>query len=269
MARFGTHRLVLTLAGAAAGLACAAPAQAQQDERRLIVTVGAGAQYLPAYPGADNYEIAPLFTGGSRREGDPINARGPDDGFGFSLTGRGGPIEIGPMVQFQGERSDEDVGAPVGEVDFTVEPGVFVNLNVSPNIRLRAEARKGVNGHEGFVGDVGADLFVRGPNTVFSIGPRLRLADEDYMQAYFGVTPAAALATGLPTFAPEGGVRAYGAIASLTHEFNRTLGVYAYAGYDRLTGDAEDSPIVQAFGSRDQFSVGLALTFNFRINDPF
>lgn len=247
-----------------------AVAQAQEDDRPLLVTFGAGPQFLPAFPGADDYEINPLFTGGVRREGDPLNARAPDDGFGFSLTGRGGLVEIGPMIAFEGDRSSEEVGAPVGDVDFTFEPGVFVNLNVSPSFRLRVEARKGVNGHEGFVGDVGADLFLRsGTETVFSIGPRVRLADEDWMNAYFGVTPAVAVATGLPAYAPEGGISSYGAIAGLTHQFSRTLGVFAYAGYDRLSGDAAESPIVRAFGSRDQFSGGIALTFTFRMRNPF
>lgn len=262
----------LPVAAAAAALAFPQPARAQTqpENDRQILTVGGGVQFLPAYPGAEEVTIQPLFTGGLRREGEPIPARSPDDGFAFSFTGRGGAIELGPVLHFQNERREEDVGAPVGEVDFTVEAGGFISLNVGPNLRLRAEARRGIGGHESFLGDIGADLALRpGDSTVITIGPRLRLNDDDYLDTYFGVTPAAALASGLPAYDPEGALRAVGVIAGLTHEFGRTFGIYAYAGYDRLIGDAADSPIVQAFGSEDQFSAGIALTLNFSVGGIF
>lgn len=259
---------------AAVSALVAAPAFAQDDtpddDRRLVVSVGGGVQFLPAFPGSDELQLQPMFTGGVRREGDPIPGRGPDDGFGFSLTGRGGGIEFGPVLQFQNKRDEDDAGLAIGEVDFAVEPGVFLNVNVSDNFRLRGEVRKGVTGHEGWLGDIGADVFFRpGDNTVVSIGPRLRLADEEYMQTYFGVTPAVTAATGLATYSPDGGVRAAGAVIGITHEFSRSFGIYGYAQYDRLIGDAADSPIVQAIGSEDQFSVGVALFFNFRVRNPF
>lgn len=263
---------IVSLGLAAAAALAAAPASAQDagEEPRLIISFGAGVQFVPEYPGADKLRIAPLFTGGARREGEPIGARAPDDGFGFSLTGRGGPVEIGPMIQFQAERDDDDVGAAVGDIDFAFEPGAFVNLNLSDSFRLRAEARRGFDGHEGWLGDLGADFFLRpGASTVVSIGPRVRLADEEYMQTYFGITPAQALASGVPVYTPDGGVRAVGAVAGITHEFTRNFGIYGYAQYDRLIGDAADSPIVQRFGSEDQFSAGLALFFNFRMRNPF
>lgn len=249
----------------------AAPAAAQeQDDRRLIVSFGGGVQFVPEFPGADGLKLAPLFTGGVRREGEPIPGRAPDDGFGFSLTGRGGPVEIGPMIAFQSERDEDDVGVAVGDVDFAFEPGAFVNVNVSDSVRLRAEARRGFDGHEGWLGDLGADFFLRpGAKTVVSIGPRVRLADEEHMRTYFGITPAQAAASGLPAFAPDGGVRAVGAVAGITHEFTRNFGIYGYAQYDRPIGDAADSPIVQQRGSEDQFSAGLALFFNFRMRNPF
>jgi MipA family protein len=251
-------------------LPAAAQDQPAAEDNRIIVSFGVGPQMLPQYPGADSYRLAPLFGGHVRRVGDPIPVSAPDDGFGISLTGRSGPIEIGPMVQFQSERKQSEVGAAVGDVDFTVEPGAFVNVKLGESFRIRAEARHGVGGHESWVGDLGLD-FVARPNidTMFTIGPRLRLADSDYMRTYFGVTPAAAAASGLAAYAPDGGVRAVGAIAGITRQLGRSFGVFAYAGYDRLVGDAADSPIVRQLGSRDQFSGGIALYFSFRMRNPF
>lgn len=252
---------------AAAAAISATPAAAQDDGRPRIISVGAGAQILPQYPGAEDYEINPLFMGFVRREGDPIPFRTPDDGIDFPLVS-GGAFEFGPLVQFQSERDEEDVGAPVGDIGFTVEVGAFANLHLGENFRLRFEGQKGIGGHEALTGTVAADFALRsGLDTLFTIGPRVRFNDDDYADAYFGVTPAAAAASGLPAYDPEGGLRSVGAMAGITHQLSRSIGVYAYAGYDRLVGDAADSPIVQRLGSENQFSAGLALFFSFSLGN--
>jgi outer membrane protein len=250
------------------GVAAATPAFAQDEERERprVLSVGAGVQVLPSYPGADDYEIGPLFTGFSRREGDPIPFRTPDDGIGIGLLGGDSVIDFGPLIQFQGKRDQEDVGAAVGDVDFTVEAGAFVNFNLGENFRLRLEGQKGIGGHEGLLGTLAADLALRPSiDTLVTVGPRVRFNDDEYAATYYGVTPAVAAATGLPAYAPDGGVRAIGVMAGLTHQLSRSFGIHGYAGYDRLVGDAADSPIVQSFGSEDQFSAGFGLFFSFNV----
>ena len=267
----GNRGFVRFLGAAAVALSATAatPAMAQDQAPRRILSVGVGAQVLPSFPGGDDYEFGPLFTGFSRREGEPIPFRTPDDGFGIKLLDFGA-VEVGPLIQFQGERDDEDVGAAVGDVDFTVEAGGFINFNLGDSFRIRLEGGKGIGGHEALVGTVAADVAFR-PNvdTLVTIGPRLRLNDDDYADAYFGITPAVAAATGLPIYDPDGGIRSAGVIAGVTHQLTRSFGIYGYAGYERLVGDAADSPIVQNFGSEDQFSAGLALFFTFDIGDAF
>jgi outer membrane protein len=54
-------------------------------------------------------------------------------------------------------------------------------------------------------------------------------------------------------------------MAGITHQLSRSFGIYGYAGYDRLIGDAADSPIVRLRGSPDQFSGGVALYFSFNL----
>jgi outer membrane protein len=255
-------------AGAALLLAPAAAHAAEDDapKRDLLVTIGAGAQAYPRYPGADELLIAPLPVLSFRKDGDPLGFEAPDEGIGFGLLGRESAIDFGPAIQFQNKRREKDVGAAVGNVGFTVEAGAFVQAMLGENFRVRAEGRRGIGGHEGWVGDVGADLIVRDEDrTIFSIGPRLRLADARYQRAYFGVTPAVAVRTGLPIHRPDGGIRAIGVVAGLTHQFNQSWGLSAYAGYDRLVRDAGRSPIVRRFGSRGQPSGGLALTYTFRV----
>jgi MipA family protein len=245
----------------------AAPASAQDDGGQgWLVTVGAGPQISPRYPGADSYGFSPMPIFGLRRPGDPLPVSSPDQSFGFGLLGRDSVVNIGPAVQFIGKRDPDDVGAPVDEVDISVELGGFVSVQIAPWLRLRAEGRKAVSGHDGWRGDVSADFVLRpSERTVITFGPRARIADDRYHQAYFGVTPAVALATGLPAYSPGGGVHAIGVSGGMTHEFSSSWGMYVYAGYDRLVRDAADSPIVRAYGSRDQFSGGIGLAYTFQV----
>ncbi len=256
----------LTSAASLAFFAATAASAQDTGGRGWLVTLGAGPQIGPKYPGADSYGLSPMPFFGMRRPGDPLPVASPDQSFGFGLLGRDSVIDIGPAVNFINKRDPADVGAPVGEVGISVELGGFVDVNVAPWLRLRVEGRKAVSGHDGWNGDVAADFVLR-PNerTVITLGPRARIADGRYHRAYYGVTPAVALATGLPAYSPGSGVHAVGVNAGVTHEFSPSWGMYAYAGYDRLVGDAADSPIVRTLGSRDQFSGGIALTYTFRV----
>ena len=100
---------------------------------------------------------------------------------------------------------------------------------------------------------------------IFSIGPRARWADNDYHDAYFGVTAADRPPPASPPTTRTAASTPIGAIAGLTYRVGRNWGLHGYAGYDRLIGDAADSPIVRGFGSRDQFSGGAGLFIEFNI----
>jgi outer membrane protein len=258
-----TKSLALTAATAVALLST--PASAQSRDR--LLTIGPGAQIGPRYPGADSYSISPMPIFDLRREGDPLGFEAPDEGAGIGLFGRDSVIDIGPAIAFQGKRRERDVGAEVGNVPFTVEAGAFVEAWLGDALRLRAEGRRGIGGHDGWIGDLGADLVAESETSVFSIGPRIRWADNNWHDSYFGVTPAVAARTGLAAFDPGSGIYAVSGVATTRHQFGNgeRWGLHLYARYDRLVGDAADSPIVATFGSRDQFSAGLGLSYTFRM----
>jgi len=259
---------VAALTGAVFLLPIAAPASAQDEQAPggRTVTLGLGAQIYPLYPGAHDYNIGPLPIFGLRRPGEPIVFGSADDAAGFGFLGHDSVINFGPAVRFQNKRDEDDVGAPVGNVGFTVEVGGFVDINPSRNFRIRAELRRGVGGHKAWVGSLGADLIARDDqNYIFSIGPRVRWGDNRYNDTYYGL-PFSIPAAGLPAaYNPSGGITAIGGIANFTHRLGRNWGLQAYAGYDRLVRDAADSPLVRAFGSRDQFSGGAGLWIEFNV----
>ena len=125
---------------------------------------------------------------------------------------------------------------------------------------------KGVNGHEGLVGTISADKIWRdGDRYVISLGPRVLFSDARYQRAYFGISPAVSLASGLPAYRPGSGVYG-GAVASgVTYALNNRWGLFGFARYERLVGDAAKSPIIREFGSRNQLSGGIGLNYTFVI----
>ena len=251
------------MAGALA-VVVAAPALAQEGEAEPTRTrIGLGAQVYPSYPGSDKLDVGPMFDLDRARGDDPFRFEAADESFGFSVVEVGG-FRFGPAINVEGSRSADDVGAPLPKVKFSLEPGAFASFDLSDNLRLRAELRKGVTGHKGWVGMAGADYIARdGDEWLFSIGPRVTWSDDRYQDAWFGVAPADAVASGLGAYDPGGGIHAVGATASFETQFGPRWGIATYAKYDRLVGDPADSPVVRVLGSRDQFSGGLSLTYTF------
>lgn len=242
--------------------AAAADEDGEKKEPRRI-RVGLGAQFVPVYPGADGHSLRPLVDVSLSRGSKPFGFEAPDESFGPSLIKEGG-LEIGPALNFESSRTAKDVGAALDKIPFTVEAGAFVQYAFGPKFRIRSELRKGLGGHDGWTGQAGADFVARdGDDWLFSVGPRVTVSDGRYHRAYFGVTAPESVRTGLAPYRPGGGVQAVGATAGFLKQLTRKFGLYSYAKYDRLVGDAADSPVVRSFGSRDQFSGGLALTYTF------
>ena len=110
-----------------------------------IVTVGVGAQVYPKYPGADDYGIFPCSIVGFRREGiaDAPSTRRTTASASASSAATACSTSAPPSAS-QSEREEDDVGAPVGDVGFTVEAGGFVEVFPVENFR---HARRASPGH--------------------------------------------------------------------------------------------------------------------------
>lgn len=239
----------------------AAAQEAEREPRRTRVYVGP--QLSPATPGAKDLSFGPFFDV-SRARGDEIfDFEAPDESFGFVVADAGG-VEFGPALGFKGKRKAADIGLALHEVGFSFEIGGFAQTYLAQNLRVRAEARHAVSGHNGLVGEVSADYIARdGDKWLFSIGPRVTLADATYHRAWYGITATDSAASGLARFHPDGGIEGLGLAAGYLRQLNKRIGISAYARYDHLVGNAGRSPYVRAAGSRSQPSVGLALSYTF------
>ncbi len=242
----------------------AVPATAQEggEESEKRTRLILGPQLSPSWPGADKFSVGPYVDFSRTRDAEFI-FEAPDESFGSPLV-RSGNFAFGPAFGFIGKRKASDIGADLPKVGFSVEAGGFAQAHLTPAIRVRLEGRKGLSGHKGWVGEVSADYIAReGDDWLFSIGPRVTLGDAKYSRAYFGVTPAAALTSGLAAYDPGGGVQSVGVTAGYHRMLGRNWGIAVYGRYDRLVGDAADSPVVRQLGSRSQPSGGIALSYTF------
>lgn len=238
-------------------------AAAAQDSDDMRIRVGLGAQWQPKYVGADKREVRPLVDVSVARGAEQFEFGAPDDNFDIALFSEGG-FSAGPVANFQRGRKNSDVGAAVGKVSSTIEAGAFVQYEISESVRLRSELRKGIGGHNGLVGSLGGDYIWRdGDRYVVSIGPRLLLSNARYQREWFGVTPEASLATGLPQYRPDAGMHAVAMTGGVNYQLGSNFGLFGFARYERLVGDAAKSPLVRELGSKNQSSAGIGLTYTF------
>lgn len=237
-------RSALTL-GALAAMSL--PAHAQ--ERALAFELGLGAGYAPAYEGSDEYVGGPRLNGGlSTFKLLGLNVEAGDGlGFGF-----------GPSFRYLGERESSEYSRLTGikDVDAAFEIGGRMSYSWE-QVEVFAAVRKGVTGHEGIVGDLGSDLiYAADSGTEVRFGPRMSFANDEYASTYFGVPAGATLAA----YSAEGGLYSVGLAMSVRHDYSEAWAVEGALGWNRLVGDAGDSPVVQ---NRDSGSVSLTLIRKF------
>ena len=272
--RYSVRAALFAGIATACGLAAGAGGAAAGDMSTMsgpgwIVTVGAMATYGPEYDGSDKMSLGGMPSLSWRRAGEAPVFTAPDDSFGLTLYktqafrfGLAGSLRVG--------RSDSDDERLEGldNYSWTVEGGVFAEYWPIANLlRTRVEVRHGFDDNDGFVADLGADLVGRYGRFTLSAGPRLSLADSNVMDLKYGVSPEAAARNGqVSAFSAGGGIESVGVSGAVSYALTDTVTTTLYGRYDRLMGDAADSPITKEFGSADQFTVGIGLTYSFNVN---
>ena len=223
-------------------------------------TLRAGVGVQPDYFGADQGEAAPIFGGtlnylqlGGFTFGDPDPLFVPT-----------GPA-FNASFRYIGERDDED-GELRGldDVDATLELGGGLSYSTG-DLRVFGDVRYGFFGHEAFVGEIGADFFLRPTDRLtLRAGPRALFGTDDYAQTYFGVSPREAAASGgrFGSFDAEGGLISAGVEFGAGYQISQNWGVDAVVTYERLQGDAADSPIAVDDG---QVSASIGVTRRFTL----
>jgi outer membrane protein len=231
------------------------------------VTVGAGAEYKPDFEGAKRSMLSPVPIFSIRRAGSPEQFRGPRDSASIALIDFGN-LRAGPAGKFVAARKANNFVElnGLGDVNAAVELGGFVEYFPVDWLRTRAEVRQGFGGHTGVVADFSADVIVPVmQGLTISAGPRFTLESAGATAPYFGINAIQAMATGLPVFNARGGAHSVGAGAQVSYRFNPQWEVHSYVEYQRLLGDAANSPLVTLRGSPNQTTVGIGASYSFDI----
>ena len=237
----------------------AGPTAAQ--DRALAFSLTGGVASAPKYFGASRNSISPGgafgFTGlsfGRVQLGNP-------DGPAQFATGSG----LRGSLRYIPKRKGEKELAGLDDVKASLEIGAGVH-HTAEFWQVFADLRYGVIGHKAVAGELGANAIYRGANgLVVHAGPRAGFGNARFMRSYFGVTDAESAASGLAAYRPSGGVHSVGVELGMYQPLSDDWGITGTLRYDRLRGDAGNSPIVRQ-GSRDQVgaSIGVTRHFNFR-----
>jgi outer membrane protein len=232
------------------------------------ITLGAEARYLPRFEGADSMFLRPLPIFRVSRAGKEGRFRAPRDGASIALLDTEN-FRLGPTFKLRQSRKESDDPVNLrglGDVNWAFEVGAFAEYWPSDWLRTRVEVRQGFGGHHGVVADVMADVVYRmTPQLTLSGGPRLTAGTASSFSPYFSVTPGQAVLSGLPVYDARGGLRSYGAGAQARYAWTPQWATHVFVEYERLTGDAGNSPLVTQRGSRDQVQVGLGVTYSFNV----
>jgi len=247
-----------------------APARAEEPPKNIIPNfVGLGVGVTPEYSGSDDYVggVAPGVYYQFKDSNRFIEWYGPIIDANLLDSPN---WQIGPIFSFRFGREDVDdkVIARLSDVDDTIEGGVIVsyiynNLEGIPwRLRVGAQVLGDLGDvYSGASSSVWANFwFPISRKAVIGLGGGASWASSSFNQAYYGITPKDAQASGLPVFNPGGGLTQWYAwpaiVVQITPEW------YAGAGllYQRISGDAADSPIVKR-GDANQWSGGIGVGY--------
>lgn len=268
------------------------PAQAQESgsaapDRMDIdgdsVTAGIAVAVVPDYVGSNDYRVVPAPA-----------AIGSIGGYSFSVIGnrasldvirdKPGPgldLEFGPIAVVNFSRTnhksiDDPRVAALPERDTAIELGGYVGIGKTgvitsdyDKLSLSLSYRHDVSGvHDSGIWQPSVSYVTPlSTKAAVALFGSMQHVGRGYSQAYFGITPDAAIASGLPAYSAHGGWKNYTLGAAVTYSLTGNLlhGVKIVAGgtYTRLLGSAADSPVTRIAGSPSQWlgAVGLAYTF--------
>ena len=239
------------------------------------LTLAVGPEVFTSFPGAKSVSIWPTGYISYRRPGEPEPFVSPDDGLGIALLNLPW-IKAGPVARFISQRTlsggfgtlgNNDSFYGLHNVGFTAELGGFLELWPTDFFRARLEARNGISGAQGFDGNVELDIVQRYDAFTFAVGPRFQFGDDQFMSAYFSVSPAEAFLNGhVYPYQATGGLAAVGGFGSVKYQFTPAWSATLFGGLNRYVSSAGGSPIPNRIGSLNDFSAGALVAYTFNWN---
>jgi MipA family protein len=267
-------------------LLAATPVLAQSEKEAWpddpnSLTIGVGGGYVPSYEGSDDYIFTPIGVAFGKISGFSFATRGTGLSLDLIREASNAPVafEFGPLVNIRLDRTSRIKDARVralGELDTAIEPGVFVGIRKNgllheyDSLGFRLSWQKDVTDtHDSTILTPAVEYSTPlSERTYVQLGLQMERVGDGYARTYFSVTPAGAVASGLPAYAADGGWKNWRAslfvAQTLTGDLRHPgLSLFGGAAYSRLKGDFARSPIVAIAGDRDQYYAIAGLSYTF------
>jgi len=250
----------------AACLVFALNAAAQEEEPKWRVSLGAGLDYVPKFPGSDGHKILPIpFVAASygRFFFGAFPGAASIAGVGMNLY-RDRHWRLGAALSAglaERKESDDPRLRGLGDVERTASAGL---------------ATAYTQGWFALGASVLTDILNRGQGTLVSVnalarhratdrltffgGPGLTWADSRYTKTFFGVSADQSAASGLPEFGTHPGFNGVRLGLGAGYRIDERWSALAFASLSTLLGDAVNSPITE---SRSQYFLGVAVFYRF------
>lgn len=250
------------------------------DQNRDMLTIGGGVGYVPSYEGSNDYVIVPAAAIRGRVNGFNFSTRGLEASVDLIRGSSDWDFQLGPAVSLTVNRTGRIVDPQVralGRRKVAFQVGGYVGLSKTgiitsayDSLSIRAEyARDVTNVHDSYL--ITPSITYATPlsrRAYVALTGTASIVGDGYARTYFEVSPAGAVASGLPVFTnPKGGVKSYGGSVlfnyALSGDLLHGLGIFGIGSYSRLQGDFARSPVTSVAGTPHQWygAVGLGYTF--------
>jgi outer membrane protein len=268
--------LVFTLILAGNWTAASQKAQAQQaggivvelPQVRNYIALGVGA--LPDYIGSNEYTFGVAPAGMLKFGNSELYAKLIATQLYVNFLNNSN-WNLGPAFNYRFGRKDIDdaVVSRMSDIDDTVEAGAFAGWTWigtdDPRHRFATSVEflhDVTDVYGGYVVSASVKYFkpVMRPLTL-SVGVSTAYGNSDYMETYFGVNSNNAARSGLPQFSADAGFRDVRFPILAIYSFNEHWHAASGMIYQRLLGDASNSPIVDQRGSNNQFFAGVGIAY--------
>ena len=251
---------------------------AEELAKRDTVTVGVGGAWMPDYEGSNDYHILPVGAIRGRISGISFSSRGSYLFVNVLPQRAKFDFNVGPVVglRFNGRRHvDDPVVKLLPETKTAIEAGAFVSVsahgvtNPYDTLAFRVDALHDISGtHRSTTITPSVEFSTPlSERTYASLSVSAEFVSNKFADYYYSITPTGSLASGLPVFDADGGMKSWktGLLLnqSLTGNLLHGLSIFGYGEYARLVGDFKRSPIVSQRGSATQWTLasGLAYTW--------
>jgi len=246
------------------GTSIAAPLQEQDQHygqgEDWSICIGALGIYKPDYEGSDDYELKgfPLIDI-TLRDTFFLNAQ---KGLGAYVWNRN-DFKLGIAIGYTFGRDEDDSSdlRGLGDIDGGAVANVLFEWTIG-DVALNARYEEQITGQDtGFQVHLGLgyDLHIA-EKVILKPSIRTTYASSDYMEEYFGVSPSQSTRSGMSAYDAASGFKSLGFHIMATYKLDQHWGIQAGAGYDRLVGEAADSPVVK---DENQYRVSIGLSYKF------